>query len=59
MAGTLMGVLILGLIQTLITFKGDLNTWWTKIVVGALVLAFILLQNFISAASARLKTQKH
>lgn len=55
MAGTLMGVLILGLIQTLITFKGDLNTWWTKIVIGALVLAFILLQNFIANASKRLK----
>lgn len=59
MTGTLMGVLILGLIQTLITFKGDLNTWWTKIVVGMLVLTFILLQNFIAAATARLKTQKH
>ena len=59
MAGTLMGVLILGLIQTLITFKGDLNTWWTKIVIGGLVLAFILLQNFISSASARLKSAKH
>jgi len=56
MAGTLMGVLILGLIQTLITFKGDLNTWWTKIVVGMLVLAFILLQNFIANTSARLKS---
>ena len=56
MSGTLMGVLILGLIQTLITFKGDLNTWWTKIVIGMLVLAFILLQNFIANASARLKT---
>lgn len=59
MAGTLMGVMILGLIQTLITFKGDLNTWWTKIVIGMLVLAFILLQNFIASASARLKTTKH
>ena len=56
MAGTLMGVLILGLIQTLITFKGDLNTWWTKIVIGMLVLVFILLQNFIANASARLKS---
>ena len=56
MAGTLMGVLILGLIQTLITFKGDLNSWWTKIVIGMLVLAFILLQNFIAKASARLKS---
>ncbi len=59
MAGTLMGVLILGLIQTLITFKGDLNTWWTKIVIGGLVLAFILLQNFIANASSRLKSAKH
>jgi simple sugar transport system permease protein len=58
MAGTLMGVLILGLIQTLITFKGDLNTWWTKIVIGMLVLVFILLQNFIARASARLKAAK-
>lgn len=52
-AGTAMGVLILGLIQTLITFQGNLNTWWTKIAVGLLVLAFILLQNFVSAASRR------
>ena len=57
MAGTMLGVLILGLIQTLITFKGDLNTWWTKIVVGMLVLAFILLQNLISALSHRIKTR--
>jgi simple sugar transport system permease protein len=49
-----MGVLILGLIQTLITFKGDLNSWWTRIVVGMLVLVFILLQNFFSSASRRL-----
>jgi ribose/xylose/arabinose/galactoside ABC-type transport system permease subunit len=54
MAGTVMGVLILGLIQTLIVFQGNLNTWWTRIVVGLLVLAFILLQNAISSASGRL-----
>ena len=54
MAGTAMGVLILGLIQTLITFKGDLNSWWTRIAVGMLVFVFILLQNFISSASRRL-----
>jgi len=54
LAGTVMGVLILGLIQTLITFKGDLNSWWTRIVVGLLVFVFILLQNFISSASERL-----
>ena len=45
--GTLMGVLILGLIQTLITFQGNLNTWWTRIAVGFLLLLFILLQKTI------------
>ena len=58
MAGTMMGVLILGLIQTLITFQGNLNTWWTKIVVGLLVLLFILLQNVIAFVSARLGAVK-
>jgi simple sugar transport system permease protein len=53
MAGTAMGVLILGLIQTLITFKGNVNTWWTPIVVGLLVLAFILVQNLIAIGSKK------
>jgi simple sugar transport system permease protein len=48
--GTLMGVLILGLIQTLVTFQGNLNTWWTKIAVGALLLVFIVLQKVIGKA---------
>jgi simple sugar transport system permease protein len=43
-AGTLCGVLMLGLIQTLITFDGSLSAWWTRIVIGALLLAFCLLQ---------------
>jgi galactofuranose transport system permease protein len=59
MAGTAMGVLILGLIQTLITFQGNLNTWWRRIVVGILVLVFILLQNVITSASRSLsETQR-
>ena len=45
-AGTLFGVLILGIIQTLIAFDGTLSSWWTRIVVGALLLAFCLLQRF-------------
>jgi ribose/xylose/arabinose/galactoside ABC-type transport system permease subunit len=51
--GTLVGVLILGLIQTLITFQGDLNTWWTRIIIGALLFVFILLQEFISRFARR------
>jgi simple sugar transport system permease protein len=42
--GTVLGVLVLGLIQTIISFEGTLSSWWTKIVIGVLVFAFILLQ---------------
>ena len=45
--GTVFGVLVLGVIQTLITFDGSLNSWWTKIVIGGLLFAFILLQRLI------------
>src|SRR5260221_11320740 len=50
--GTLMGVLILGLIQQIIIFNGTLNSWWTKIVIGTLLLIFIVLQKFISRRPA-------
>jgi len=46
--GTLLGVLILGVIQTLINFQGNLNPSWTKIAVGFLLLVFILLQKAIA-----------
>jgi ribose/xylose/arabinose/galactoside ABC-type transport system permease subunit len=58
MAGTLMGVLILGLIQTLIVFQRNVNSWWTRIVIGVLVLLFILLQNIVSRISGRLGATK-
>lgn len=45
--GTLIGVLIFGIIQTAITFQGTLSSWWTKIAVGALLLLFILMQKVI------------
>ncbi|MFT4149348.1 MAG: sugar ABC transporter permease YjfF [Paracoccaceae bacterium] len=45
--GTLFGVLIQGLIQTYIVFDGTLSSWWTKIVIGLLLFAFILLQKAI------------
>lgn len=45
--GTLFGVLIQGLIQTYIVFDGTLSSWWTKIVVGLLLFAFIVLQRLI------------
>ncbi|WP_020524122.1 galactofuranose ABC transporter, permease protein YjfF [Catelliglobosispora koreensis] len=45
--GTVLGVLVLGVIQTLITFDGTLSSWWTKIVIGGLLFVFILLQRLI------------
>jgi simple sugar transport system permease protein len=50
--GTLFGVLVLGLIQTLIVFDGTLSSWWTKIAIGGLLLAFCLLQRLLSRRSA-------
>ena len=47
--GTIVGVLIFGIIQTAISFQGTLSSWWTKIVIGALLLLFILLQKLFQA----------
>jgi ribose/xylose/arabinose/galactoside ABC-type transport system permease subunit len=46
-AGTFIGVLIQGLIQTYIAFDGTLSSWWTKIVIGGLLFGFILLQRLL------------
>ena len=47
--GTLFGVLMLGIIQTLISFDGTLSSWWTRIVVGVLLFVFCLLQRLFTA----------
>ncbi|CUH96310.1 Inner membrane ABC transporter permease protein YjfF [Propionispora sp. 2/2-37] len=47
MTGTLFGVLIQGVIQTLIMFQGTLSSWWTKIAIAALLCIFIVLQRLI------------
>ncbi|AGZ42065.1 galactofuranose ABC transporter, permease protein YjfF [Actinoplanes friuliensis] len=46
--GTVLGVLVLGLIQTIITFQGTLSSWWTKIVIGILLFAFIVIQRLVT-----------
>ena len=50
--GTLIGVLTMGLIQTYIVFDGTLSSWWTKIVIGLLLLGFILLQKLLLRLTA-------
>lgn len=55
--GTLIGILIMGLIQTYITFDGSLSSWWTKILIGLLLFGFILMQKgflYLSKGSRRL-----
>jgi simple sugar transport system permease protein len=47
--GTLFGVLVLGLIKTIIQFEGTLSSWWTKIATGVLLFAFILIQRTMTA----------
>ena len=55
-AGTFIGVMLQGLVQTYIVFDGSLSSWWTKIVIGGLLFLFILLQRLVfSAASPRRK----
>lgn len=47
-AGTFVGVMIQGVIQTYITFDGTLNSWWTKIAIGFVFFIFIALQKILS-----------
>jgi simple sugar transport system permease protein len=47
LGGTLLGVLIFGTIQAAILFDGRLSSWWMRILVGALLLAFVLLQRLL------------
>ena len=52
-AGTLFGVLMLGIIQTLIAFDGTLSSWWTRIVVGVLLFVFCLLQRLLTHRTSK------
>jgi ribose/xylose/arabinose/galactoside ABC-type transport system permease subunit len=53
MFGTLMGLLIQGVIQTYLTFDGNLSSWWTKIVTGLLLFAFIAFQQTVVRLAKR------
>ncbi|KAA1395229.1 galactofuranose ABC transporter, permease protein YjfF [Aeromicrobium ginsengisoli] len=46
--GSAVGVLVLGLIQSFISFDGTLSSWWTKITIGVLLLAFVLIQRLFT-----------
>ena len=46
--GSAVGVMVLGLIQSFISFDGTLSSWWTKIAIGLLLLVFVLLQRLFT-----------
>jgi simple sugar transport system permease protein len=50
--GSVLGVLVLGTIQTFISFDGTLSSWWTKISIGVLLLAFVVLQRLVTRRQA-------
>jgi galactofuranose transport system permease protein len=51
--GTIFGLLIFGTIQAGLLFDGRLSPWWSRIVVGVLLLAFILLQRGLTRVARR------
>ena len=51
-AGSLVGVLILGVIQSLIAFDGTLSSWWTRIAIGVLLCLFCLMQRLLERGSS-------
>jgi len=53
LAGTLIGVIIVGLIRTIIDFEGSLNAAWTSIATGMLLLAFVGLQQLLATMMSR------
>jgi galactofuranose transport system permease protein len=46
--GSLLGVLVLGTISSLVKFNGTLNSGWTRIATGLLVLMFIVMQRLLT-----------
>ena len=55
MVGTLFGVLLKSVIPALITFNGNLLSWWGKIATGALLLLFICIQRAVVSYTGRKK----
>ena len=53
MFGTLCGLLIIGTIQSAISFDGSLSASWARIITGALLLGFILLQRLLLRATQK------
>jgi simple sugar transport system permease protein len=54
--GTVAGVMVWGMLNTLIAFQGNLSSWWARIAMGILLLAFILLQRVLARSGEKRRT---
>lgn len=52
--GSLVGVLIQGIIQTIVTYQ-NLNTWWTKVTFAGILCFFILVQRMVAIRAEKQK----
>lgn len=52
--GSMVGVLIQGIIQTIVTYQ-NLNTWWTKVTIAAILCFFIVIQRIVAIRAEKKK----
>ena len=52
--GTVVGAMIQGIIQTIVTYE-NLNTWWTKVTIAGLLCFFIVIQRIIAIRADKMK----
>ena len=48
-------IILLSIIPALITFNGNLLSWWGKIATGALLLLFIVIQQLVVSYTGKKK----
>jgi len=46
--GTLIGVLTKATIETFVSFQGNISSWWSKIIIAALLAVFIIIQSLLA-----------
>jgi simple sugar transport system permease protein len=56
--GTLIGVMILGIIQTLLIFDGSLSSWWVRIAIGGLLFIFCAMQRLLDRTGKKIGSKK-
>ncbi len=56
--GAMFGVLVVGLINTVFNYQGNINTWWRNIIMGSILLFSVLIQSDIIKISRRKTIKK-